>query len=138
MSVIILLSQAGGVIFSELYLLGRKYQKETDPSASLSEAILKQVLTASGGIAVLLLVFSVLMALSILSLGCYHTFLIIAAQTTHEHQRGFYEARDAGSPWDRGAACDNCAQSLCAPWTPSFVYLEELEEGQQNGLSAQL
>lgn len=126
-AVIVLLAQAAVVIFSELYLLGRKYQ-ETHTDVSISEAILQQVITRSGIVSVILLVFCVMMSVSILSLGCYHTFLIMAAQTTHEHQRGFYESRDLGSPWDRGSTCDNCAASLCAPWTPSFVYPEEVEE----------
>lgn len=129
-SVLVLLAQASVVIFSELYLLGEKYVRDTG-SGTLSEGILHEALTPSGVVSVLLLVFCTLMCLSLLSLGCYHSFLICAAQTTHEHQRGFYESRDAGSPWDRGGCGENCGAALCAPWSPSFVYIDEVLELEQ-------
>lgn len=129
-AVIVLLAQAAVVIFSEIYLLGRKYQT-THPDVSISEAIVQEAFTGSGVVSVLLLVFCILMCLSLLSLGCYHSFLIMAAQTTHEHQRGFYENRDLGSPWDSGSTCENCAMALCAPWSPSFIYPEEIGEPSQ-------
>lgn len=125
-AVILLLVQGAVVIFSEMYLLAREYQK-SHPDVGISEALVETGITGAGFVSLILLVFSILMALSLLSLGCYHTFLIIAAQTTHEHQRGFYESRELGSPWDRGSTCENCAASLCSPWTPSYVNLEEIE-----------